>query len=158
MAAIDDGRLDLLVARGEQAEWRAETIMGVDLLGLADSLGALQSTIAELRERIARAEGNGSGRPDSVAALAASLRLTEAEADRLRERLYERLAELGVAFPDAEPVTPHHPAPAPWPHHPAPAPRPHHPAPAPRPHHPAPPPPHAHHVAAPALPAAIRAG
>jgi hypothetical protein len=122
----EDGILDVLLARGERLE-RGRAVTVGDLESLGGGLAGLEGAIAELRRLIARAdEARRNG--DTIAALAASLRANDAEADRLRGELRERLGALAPAPAAARNGAAHH-APPPVHHgaaHHAPAPPVHH--------------------------------
>ncbi len=112
LEAIDqrEGRiLDVLLRRGarlehqrDEAERRSRVVTVGELRALADALARADTAIEDVQGQIARAEAgspappsNGAPSPATFEALAASLRLRDAEADQLQALLRERLLALG---------------------------------------------------------------
>ncbi len=109
LAAIDlreDRILDTLLRRGErleriaqEAEHERRIVRAEELRALKEGLAGLQVVAGEVQKRIAYAEaeaeppGNGAA-PPGFDELAAEIRQHDAETDRLRARLRERLGEL----------------------------------------------------------------
>ena len=120
----EDRILDALLQHGtrlehhlDETERRKRVVTVGDLRALTDALATVETAIADVQARIARASavpppGNGAVQHATFDALAASLRAQDAEADRLRALLRERLLALkeqageGVAGGHADPAAP----------------------------------------------------
>ena len=131
----EDRILDALLQHGtrlehhlDETERRERVVTVGDLRALTDALATVEAAIAEAQARIARASaappaGNGAVQHATFDALAASLRAQDAEADRLRALLRERLLALkeqagdGVAGGHADPPAQDGGRPRTVPHH-----------------------------------------
>ncbi len=123
LEAIDqreDRILEVLLQHGtrlehrvDEADRRARVVTVADLQALAGALTSVQTAIGDVQAQIVRATlppssaSNGTAQPATFDALAASLRAQDAEADRLRALLRERLLALKAQTNGGAPSDPH---------------------------------------------------